>query len=187
MGKSTGDCMTAVERWLPSMEASDMPRLAQTLRNMIAACIAPSAEHSILAREEIEGSLLKRVRRTVRDPSAVAETATSHALPGSRDLPVPALPPVRTCGRRRQVYSAATNAAYHALLSDPTNQRPIVAIARDFCFEDASGFSRAFRKEFGFNASDVRSAAMAGIPLTLAVQTELEAEAVRFADLFGNS
>ena len=52
-GSLLGDYMTAVERWLPSMEASDMPRLAQTLRNMIAACIAPSAEHSILARRRL--------------------------------------------------------------------------------------------------------------------------------------
>ena len=28
-GSLLGDYMTAVERWLPSMEASDMPRLAQ--------------------------------------------------------------------------------------------------------------------------------------------------------------
>jgi AraC-like DNA-binding protein len=186
-GSLLGDYMTAVERWLPSMEASDMPRLAQTLRNMIAACIAPSAEHSILAREEIEGSLLKRVRRTVQ----------TH-------LQSPKLQPAMLCQvlgiSRSQLYRLFERAGgvvryiqrqrllrIHALLSDPANQRPIVAIARDFCFEDASGFSRAFRKEFGFNASDVRSAAMAGIPLTLAVQTELEAEAVRFADLFGDS
>ena len=63
-----------------------------------------------------------------------------------------------------------------SLLSDPENQRPIAALAADFCFEDASGFSRAFRQEFGCSPSDVRSAAKAGIPLVAKRKSEMEAE-----------
>ena len=186
-GGLLGDYMTAVERWLPSMKASDMPRLASTLRNMVAACIAPTAEHTMLARQEIEGSLFERARRTVQ----------TH-------LQSPQLQPAMLCRvlgiSRSQLYRLFERAGgivryiqrqrllrIYELLSDPANQRSIVAIARDFCFEDASGFSRAFRKEFGFSASDVRSAAGAGILLIGTLQTEMEAKAVRFADLFGDS
>jgi hypothetical protein len=62
-----------------------------------------------------------------------------------------------------------------ALLSDPSNQRTIVAIAGDFCFADASSFGRAFRLEFGYSPGDVRSAAKAGIFLTVPGRTEIAA------------
>jgi AraC-like DNA-binding protein len=186
-GGLLGDYMTAVERWLPSMKESDTPRLALTLRNMVAACIAPSAENSIVARREIEGSLFERVRRTVQ----------IH-------LQSPQLRPAMLCRilgiSRSQLYRLFERVGgvvryiqrqrllrIHALLSNPANQRSIVAIARDFCFEDASGFSRAFRREFGFSASDIRSAARAGILLTGTVRTQLEVEAICFADLFRDS
>ncbi len=186
-GSLFGDYLTAMERWLPSMKASDMPRLALTLRNMIAACVAPSAEHATVARQEIESSQVERVRQAVQ----------AH-------LQSPQLQPAMLCRllgiSRSQLYRLFERSGgvaryiqrqrllrIYALLSNPADQRPIVAIARDFCFEDASGFSRAFRKEFGFSASDVRSAARAGIPLAGTVRAELEAEAVRFADLFGDA
>ena len=72
-----------------------------------------------------------------------------------------------------------------ALLSDPADQRPITAIAEDFCFEDASSFSRAFRQQFDCGPSDFRSAAKAGIPLIATRRPAIESEAVRFTDLFG--
>jgi len=43
-----------------------MPRLTTAVRNMVAARVAPSAEHTILARQEIDSGLLERVRRTVQ-------------------------------------------------------------------------------------------------------------------------
>jgi AraC-like DNA-binding protein len=46
----------------------------------------------------------------------------------------------------------------YALLSDPSVDRPITAIAEDLCFADTSGFSRAFRREFGATPNDVRAA-----------------------------
>ena len=46
-GGLLGDYILAVERWLPSMTESDAPRLTSAVRNMVAACVAPSAEHRI--------------------------------------------------------------------------------------------------------------------------------------------
>jgi hypothetical protein len=60
------DYIIAVERWLPSMEASDTQKLAVTLRSMVAACIAPSTERMILAQEGIESGLLERAKRTIQ-------------------------------------------------------------------------------------------------------------------------
>ena len=68
------------------------------------------------------------------------------------------------------------------LLCDPQNERAISNLAADFCFEDASSFGRAFRREFGHSASDVRSAAKAGIPLSVTRRTEQGREKIRFVD-----
>lgn len=184
-GGLLGDYMTAVERWLPSMMASDMPRLAATVRNMVAACIAPSAEHKIQARQEIEGSLFERVRQTVQ-----AHLELPQLRPGMlcRVLGISRSQLYRLFERTGGVVRYIQRQRLRricALLSDPANQRSIAAIAGDFCFEDASSFSRAFRQEFGYSASDVRSAAKAGIPLIATLR--MEAEAVRFADLFEDS
>ena len=53
-----------------------------------------------------------------------------------------------------------------ANLADPKNRRSISAISEELCFADPSGFGRAFRAMFGHSASEVRSAAMAGLLLS---------------------
>jgi transcriptional regulator GlxA family with amidase domain len=50
----------------------------------------------------------------------------------------------------------------HDLLADPNCIRKIGSIATDYCFADASTFSRAFRNEFGYAPSDVRKWAESG-------------------------
>jgi AraC-like DNA-binding protein len=69
------------------------------------------------------------------------------------------------------------------MLSDPENTHSVVSIAGSLCFGDASSFSRAFRREFGHSPSDVKFAAMAGIPLSATRPRSGEPKTHRFADL----
>ena len=183
-GGLLGDYILAVERWLPLMKESEAPRLTAAVRNMVAACIAPSAKHRILAREEIDCGLLERVRRIIQaqlQSPQLQPAALCRMLGISRSQLYRLFE--RTGGVARYIQRQRL-LRICALLSDPANQRPIAAIAADFCFEDASSFSRAFRQEFGCSPSDVRSAAKVGIPLIATRRNEMEAEVVRFADLF---
>ena len=53
----------------------------------------------------------------------------------------------------------------YAALCDTSHSRPIAAIAEELCFADASGFSRAFRQEFGISPNELRAASRAGLAL----------------------
>ncbi|WP_312866089.1 helix-turn-helix domain-containing protein [Rhizobium mongolense] len=52
----------------------------------------------------------------------------------------------------------------HSALSDPNDQRRIIEIAEQHCFNDGTEFSRAFRREFGCSPTDVRSGQKADLP-----------------------
>jgi AraC-like DNA-binding protein len=52
----------------------------------------------------------------------------------------------------------------HAFLSNPSNSLTINMVGDRFGFVDPSGFSRAFRKEFGYSPSEARAAALSGFP-----------------------
>ena len=47
--------------------------------------------------------------------------------------------------------------ASRAALADAATAKSVAAVADEFCFADASSFSRAFRREFGVAPRDVRA------------------------------
>ena len=163
LGKLFADYMALLVGTLPDLTPEDLPRLTATVRAMVEACIAPSPDRAAIAASQIDLGRLERVRRAVR----------SH-------LHSPSLGPAMLCRQlatsRSQLYrlmeGAGGVARYiqhqrllecHAALCDASNTKPIAAIAEELCFADASGFSRAFRQEFGMSPSDVRAAFLAGL------------------------
>jgi len=62
-------------------------------------------------------------------------------------------------------FSSSGCSKARAVLSDPRTTQSISAISENLCFADASSFSRAFRREFGYGPSEVRSAALVGLAL----------------------
>ena len=163
-GKLLADYMLLLERNLPNLTPEDTPRLTNAVQAMLGACLAPSADRVANARPQINVTLLERVRQAVR-----------------RHLRSPSLGPDKLCREaatsRSQLYRLLENeggvAAYiqrrrlsesFAILCDTSNNFPISLIAETLCFADASSFSRAFRREFGMRPSDVRAAALAGLP-----------------------
>jgi AraC-like DNA-binding protein len=164
MGQIFADYLNVLERNLPDLPAEDASRLGGAIAAMVGACVAPSPEQIALAARQLDCGRLERVRRAVR-----------------RYLRSPALGPDFLCRAvgtsRSQLYrlmeAEGGVSRYiqrqrllesHAILCDPANSKSIAVIAEEFCFADASGFSRAFRQEFGLSPSEARASAGAGFP-----------------------
>lgn len=162
-GRLLADYMMLLARNVRDLPADDGPRLVPAVEAMVAACLAPSASRVANAREQVDFTLMERVRRTVR----------VH-------LRSPSLGPDRLCREagtsRSQLYrllEGEGGVAHYiqrqrlsesfVMLCDVSTALPIGRIAEMLCFADASSFSRAFRREFHMTPRDVRAASLAGL------------------------
>lgn len=182
LGSLLADYLIALERWLPFVEATDMPRLAVALHSMVTACIAPSAERLMAAKTEVIQGRIEQVRQAVQKhlhSPRLGPDMLCRILHMSRSQLYRLFE--HTGGIVRYIQSRRLHRAY-TILSDPTNTRSIARVAAELCFVDASSFSRAFRQGFGCSPSDVRSAAIAGSPLVALPRLRQELEVSRFGD-----
>jgi AraC-like DNA-binding protein len=164
LGRLLADYMLLLERRLPEIAPDELPRLTRAVCAMVGACLAPSAERVATAAGQIDISRFERARRVIK-----------------RHLRSPSLGPGLLCREvgmsRSQLYRLFDNdggvARYiqrqrlltsHAALSDVANTQSITTLAEELCFADASGFSRAFRREFGISPRDVRAQSLVGLP-----------------------
>lgn len=148
---------------LPNLTPEEAARLADPIRAMVAACIAPSADRSQRAQPQIQVALFEKVRRAV-----------------SENLHSPSLGPEKLCREtamsRSQLYRVLESeggvARYiqrcrlsegFSILSDVSNTLPIADVAARLCFDDPSSFTRAFKREFGVTPMDVRTSSRSGI------------------------
>jgi AraC-like DNA-binding protein len=164
-GRLLADYMALLARRLPALNPEEGAELAKAVEAMVAACLGPSADRLAVASKQLRLTLMERVRRSVRV-----------------NLRSPSLGPHQLCREaaisRTQLYrmlEGEGGVAHYiqrqrltegfAQLSDISNVLPVSRIAEMLCFADASGFSRAFRREFGMSPSDVRAASLAGLPV----------------------
>ena len=161
-GRFLADYMLVLERNLPGLAPPELARFPSAVEAMLAACLAPSADRVATARNQIDLTLMERVRQAVR-----------------RNLRSPSLGPDKLCREtamsRSQLYRVLESeggVAHYiqrrrlsesfAILCDGSNTYPIARIAEALCFADASSFTRAFRHEFGVTPREVRQASLAG-------------------------
>jgi AraC-like DNA-binding protein len=183
LGHLLGDYMMALEGRLAAVTESDFPHVTKAVGAIVAAAIEPSAERMAIAQRQIDLGRKERVRQAVR-----------------RHLRTPTLGP-KNLGRligmsRSNLYRLLEDMGgvtryiqrerlleAHVILSGTSTTQSISAIAEDLCFADASSFSRAFKREFGYSPSEVRSAALAGAELRATSKTRKAPAGANFADL----
>ncbi|MFG1479435.1 helix-turn-helix transcriptional regulator [Xanthobacter sp. V4C-4] len=156
--------LSSLHRHLARTRAEDLPQLAAATQALVAACIAPRSDAAAGAGDLIAHTLRERARRLIR-----------------RDLSSPALSPEALCralgvsrsrlyrlfeelgGVSRYIQRQRLLAAF-ARLSDPEDRDTVAQIAERLGFLDHSGFSRAFRAEFGLSPSEARAAGRGSRP-----------------------
>jgi AraC-like DNA-binding protein len=182
LGAVLSEYMTALDRWLPSIAPDALPQITLSVHSMISACLSPNADHMEYADAEMSSLHLNRVKRAVRvhlrSPSlrpeelskmvGISRSSLYRLFEYSGGI-------VRYIQRQRLL-------AAHAVLSDPSGRQTILAVSEEFCFADASSFSRAFRREFGHSPSEARAAAANGNPVPPFSLPREPAAATSFAD-----
>jgi AraC-like DNA-binding protein len=71
----------------------------------------------------------------------------------------------------------------HTLLTNPESKKTISGLAEEFCFADASSFSRAFKREYGCSPGEARSGAVAGTAPAAIARRRLAADRADFGGL----
>lgn len=152
------DYVGSVEATLDSLSAQDLPRVVQTVRDMVVACLSAVAGQQPASENQANPGLMERARRHIHrnlhSPDLTPD-ALSRALGISRTRLYQLFEPsggVLHYIRRRRLIAA------HAALSDPENDQRILDIAQSVGFESAANFSRAFSHEFGYSPREARNA-----------------------------
>jgi AraC-like DNA-binding protein len=185
MGRLLGGYLDSLAAELPALAPADLPRVVEATRALIVAAVAPSRDALEAGRAQIEAVQLARIKTLIRE-----------------NLRSPRLNPDRLCrlagvsrsqlyrlfeplgGVARRIQAERLREAHRAL-ADPRNGCEIHRIAEDVGFYDASPFSRAFRREFGYTPSELRSTVRAGLamPTPQAMAREGRATQGRLIDL----
>jgi AraC-like DNA-binding protein len=176
LGALLADYLLSLERQLPQLIPEEIPRVAEATRAMLLACIAPTSASINEASAPLLQTARKRARRVIQ-----------------RNLHASSLAPAMLCrsvgisrsglyrlfegdgGVTHYIQRQRLLGAF-AALSDLNDTRAIAQIAEAFGFPSASGFSRAFRREFDLSPGDARAAAHSGHPCA-----SVPAEAARVA------
>lgn len=156
LGGLLADYLDNVERRLPLMTREDLPRLQDSIRAMVLACVVPSPETMFDARETIQASALERARSIIQRrlfSPTLGSNELCAELGMSRSRLYRLFEPLGGVVhyiRQRRLLAA------HVALSDEDDHRTILQIAAACGFMEPAEFSRAFKREFGYRPTDAR-------------------------------
>jgi AraC-like DNA-binding protein len=160
------DYLLMIERRLPTVTVDQVPMLVEATRSMLAACLLTSVAPGCISPRDAVVAQVERVRRVIRQhvASPTLGPAKICRLVGmSRSQLYRLLEPHGGVTRHVQVVRLR---AAHVALSDPGCGTTVAKIGESVGFFEASSFSRAFRREFGYTPGEARTACHAGLSPT---------------------
>lgn len=156
-GRLMADHIRSLTRNAPSMGGAEGAGMADATLAMLAACLAPSRDADARARSVLDATLIGQARRFI-DSRLTSPNLTPHsvalALSVSRTTLYRLFQPLGGVARYIQQRRLKR---VHAILTDAMDRRRIGDIAFEHGFSDEAAFARAFRREFGVTARDIRA------------------------------
>ena len=156
-GRLMADHIRSLTRHAPSMGGAEGAGMSDATLAMLAACLAPSRDADARARSVLDAALIGQARRFIdsrlTSPSLTPD-AVARTLSISRTTLYRLFQPLGGVARYIQQRRLKR---IHAILTDAADRRRIGDIAFEHGFSDEAAFARAFRREFGLTARDVRS------------------------------
>jgi AraC-like DNA-binding protein len=162
LGALLGDFLISLDRRLPVLAGDAAPSLADALAALLATGLAEIVPRQAAGGDQASPLLFDRICRHIQ-----------------ANLRAPDLGPAQLCHvlgvSRSRLYRLFERvggvAAYiqlqrlqQARLQLAENApRPVSQVAEEFGFKDASGFSRSFKKQFGFSPTEARRRAAPGL------------------------
>lgn len=147
--------LAALMERMPQAMPEELPGLMNATVSLVAASVAPSAQAQELARPAIEAGLLRQACRFIEQRLGDEDLGPAQvcaALRVSRSTLYRLFEPLDGVS---QFIRERRLARIHEELCRATD-RPVVArVAETFGFRSATHFSRAFREQFGYSASDI--------------------------------
>lgn len=162
MGRMLAAYLQQLAAELPRLDMSELPRVVEATRAMVAASIAPSADAMAAAQAPIEMVQISRIKALIRRHlgSATLGPALLCRLSGiSRSVLYRLF--ASQGGVAHYIQAERLRAASRAL-ANPQDRRGIAEIAQDAGFFEHSTFSRTFRRTFGCTPREFRIAALSG-------------------------
>lgn len=157
MGQLLGDFLVLLARNAPACSGANAPALQSAVRGMVLACIAPSKDSAaqaatpiaVVRKDGVRKIIDQNLHRLAFGPDFLCREAGMSRSQLYRLLEAEG--GVKNYIQRRRLKKC------YSELSRGTNLRPIAAIGEEMGFADPSGFTRAFKKEFGMSPSEVRA------------------------------
>lgn len=172
-GALLADFLGMVRANVQTLSAEEASGLKGAVQAMIEACLAPSDSRVERAARPMAATLMERVRKAVArhlySPSLGTEKLCREAATSRSQL----YRLLEDQGGVAQYIQRRRLGESFAILCDASNDFTIGRIAEMLCFADPSGFSRAFRREFGVTPKEVRLAALSGLPTPMPARDDL--------------
>lgn len=156
MNTLLAEYLLVLSRSLRLIKKSELPRVVEATRSLIALCMVPSREHLMEADGPINSVLMERARRLIARQLADPELTPDlicRELGVSRSRLYRLFEPlggISTYIRRQRLLRTRD------ALSDSSDTRQIALIAEQWGFTDASAYSRTFKHEFGMSPKEAR-------------------------------
>lgn len=183
LGAVLADYLLCLQRWLPRLSQGERSRVAEATSAMITLCLAPTIDHKSAMRNSAATTLLERAREIIQSnlglPTLGAEfLCRTLGVSRSRlyrlfDLTGGVMHAIQ----RQRLLKA------HEILSNPNSDRPIVQLAEELGFSDPSGFSRSFKKEFGYCPTEARRAGLFGLSQPPRINSLLITQAAQLSNI----